>query len=117
MSSVNEALIRDVVAEVMSRLGSPASRSTPAPAPAPAAPACGCGNKGAGSSSTGRRGNLGMFADASEACAAAHEGYLQLQKKGVAARRKVEEIIKTLSDANANEWGRIELEEIGRAHV
>jgi aldehyde dehydrogenase len=62
------------------------------------------------------RGKFGVFQDADEACAAAHEAFLQLQQKGVAARRQVEEIIKTLSDRNAEEWGRIELEEtkIGR---
>jgi aldehyde dehydrogenase len=61
-------------------------------------------------------GKYGVFADANQACAAAHEGYLQLKQKGVAARAKVVEIVKTLADANAVEWGRIELEEtkIGR---
>ena len=40
----------------------------------------------------------------------------RLQRKGVAARRKVEEIVKTLAEANAEPWGRMELEEtkIGR---
>jgi aldehyde dehydrogenase len=57
-----------------------------------------------------------VFQDANEACAAAHEGFLQLREKGVAARAKVIEIVKTLSESNATEWGRIELEEtkIGR---
>jgi len=47
---------------------------------------------------------------------AAHEAFLQLQQKGVAARRKIEEIVKTFADKNAAEWGRLELEEtrIGR---
>src|SRR6185295_5947571 len=51
-----------------------------------------------------------------EACEAAHQSFLQLQKKGVEARRKIVDIIKTMADANAREWGRIELEEtkIGR---
>ena len=57
-----------------------------------------------------------MFQDADEACAAAHEAFLQLQKKGVAARRKIVEIVKTMAEANAEAWGRLELEEtkIGR---
>src|SRR6185436_12316883 len=57
-----------------------------------------------------------VFADANEACAAAHEAFLQLQEKGVAARRKVEEIVKELAEKNAEAWGRQELEEtkIGR---
>jgi hypothetical protein len=54
--------------------------------------------------------------DANEACVAAHEAFLQLQKKGVAARRKIEEIVKALAEKNAEEWGKIEFEEtkIGR---
>jgi aldehyde dehydrogenase len=41
---------------------------------------------------------------------------VKLQEGGLAARRKVVSIIKTLAEANAVEWGRIELEEtkIGR---
>ena len=41
---------------------------------------------------------------------------MQLQQKGVEARRKVVDIIKKMCEANATEWGRIELEEtkIGR---
>jgi len=40
------------------------------------------------------RGKFGVFQDANEACAAAQEAYLQLQQKGVGARRKIEEIVK-----------------------
>jgi aldehyde dehydrogenase len=117
MSGVNETLIRDVVAEVLGRLnGAPAAAKSAASA-APAS-SCGCGEKGrpsGGSISTGR-GRFGVFQDANEACVAAQEAFLQLQKKGVAARRKIEEIVKTLADKNAETWGREELEEtrIGR---
>ena len=106
MSTINETLIRDVVAEVLSRLGHP-----PAPSPAPPIDSCGC----SGSANLGR-GKHGVFQDANEACAAAHAAFLQLRKKGVAARAKVVEIVKTLAEANAVEWGRIELAEtkIGR---
>ena len=46
MNSVNEALIRDIVGEVLGRLGGAAVTKAPAPAPAPAAKAdCGCGGK------------------------------------------------------------------------
>src|SRR5215831_18058415 len=112
MSAVNEALIRDVVAEVLDRLGKPAPSPPPVThvtsAPAP----CSCSN---GHSNVGR-GKLGVFQDANEACAAAHTGFLQLKEKGMAARAKVVEIVKTMADSNAVEWGRIELEEtkIGR---
>src|SRR5512133_3911535 len=112
MNTPNEALIRDVVAEVLSRLG-----GLPAPAAStqPAQAACGC-NGGAKRGQSAAGGDHGVFQDAGEACAAAHEGFLQLRKKGVAGRSKVVEIIKTMADANAVEWGRIELEEtkIGR---
>jgi aldehyde dehydrogenase len=114
MSSVNEALIRDVVAEVLGRLnGAPApqaSRSTGTPKGD-----CGCNGKARANSGVSL-GRFGVFDDANEACAAAHEAFLQLQEKGVAARRKIEEIVKTLADKNSAAWGKLELEEtkIGR---
>src|SRR6185369_15651023 len=115
MSVVNETLIRDVVAEVLGRLGQ-VSRPAPSPSPAPAKPDCGCGGNGhAGAASLGH-GKYGVFQDANEACAAAHAGFLQLKQKGMAARAKVVEIVKAMAEANAVEWGKVELEEtrIGR---
>jgi aldehyde dehydrogenase len=116
MSTVNETLIRDVVQDVLGRLGrTPSSKPAPAPPSASAASdkACGCNGKPSGGSS---RGSYGVFQTANEACEAAQGAFLQLQQKGVAARAKVVEIVKTMADANAIEWGRIELEEtkIGR---
>src|SRR6266536_2214050 len=115
MNPVDETLIRDVVAEVLARLD---GGSAPTPAPSPAASSsCGCNGKSHAPSSTAAlRGTFGVFQDANEACAAAHEAFQQLQLKGVAARRKIEEIIKTLADKNAEVWGRLELDEtkIGR---
>ena len=119
MSVANETFIRDIVTEVLGRLyGSP-----PALAPArfdPVQPAfaasarvpeksCGC------TARSGRR-HFGVFQDANAACAAAQDAFLKLQEKGVAARARVVDIVKTLADANAVEWGRIEFEEtkIGR---
>lgn len=115
MSAVNEALIRDVVQEVLGRLGRvPAANvaSTPASTAVPTDQACGC----VGKASASAKGHYGVFPSANEACEAAQAAFLQLQVKGVAARAKVVEIVKTLTDANAFEWGRIELEEtkIGR---
>ncbi|PWU21366.1 MAG: aldehyde dehydrogenase EutE [Verrucomicrobia bacterium] len=115
MKPVNEALIRDVVAEVLGRLGQ--SREGVPPAPQDS---CGC--KGNGHATTNAPswasgpGKHGVFQDANEACAAAHEAFLRLKTKGMEARAKVVEIIKGMADANAVEWGRIELEEtkIGR---
>src|SRR5688500_16571216 len=75
MNSVNETLIRDVVAEVLARLnGAP---------PAPAAQAdCGCNGKGR-PSAPGLRGKFGVFQDANEACASAQEAFELLRQKGV----------------------------------
>ena len=107
-TQINEVLIRDVIAEVLGRLG-----GSVAPAPA-ASPSCGCSapRKGA----PGTRGKFGVFQDTNEACEAAHEAYQQLSEKGVAGRNKVIQIVKDLCFNNAKEWGRIELEEtkIGR---
>ena len=103
-NALNESLIRDVVAEVLERLeGQPASPSGGEPRRSLAP-------------SRNRSGADGVFAAASEACEAAHVAYLDLQKKGIEARRKVEEIVKTLCADNAESWGRLELEEtkIGR---
>jgi aldehyde dehydrogenase len=114
MSAVNETLIRDVVAEVLGRIGGATTTVTTS---APAAPAsvaksesCGCGTKKA-TSAPALRGNYGVFATADEACAAAQEAFLQLQQKGMAARRKIEEIVKTMAEKNAEPWGKIEFEE------
>jgi aldehyde dehydrogenase len=109
MSAVNETLVRDIVSQVLDRLGGAPASSPPTAKPE----TCGCHAKPAAAAA---RGKFGVFQDAAEACAAAHESFLLLQKKGVEARRKIENIVKTLADRNAAEWGRIELEEtrIGR---
>jgi aldehyde dehydrogenase len=122
MSAINESLIRDVVTEVMAKLNGsgPTPKpvpSAPAPAPTPAKTDCGCGSKPKPATGSPKfRGTYGVFQDSNEACAAAHEAFRLLQIKGVAARRKVEEVVKTLTSRNAEAWGRIELEEtkIGR---
>jgi len=116
MSAVNETLIRDVVAEVLGRLGGTTTTSTSSP-PAPAsvaAPACGCGGKS--HSKAALRGKYGVFQNADEACEAAHEAFLQLSEKGVAGRNTVIKIIRDICDSKAEEWGKLELDEtkIGR---
>src|SRR5437762_12610384 len=85
MSSVNEALIRDVVAQVLGRLG-----QSPGAAPAPSKEPCGCGNGHISGGSIGQS-KFGVFQDANEAGSAAHQGFLQLKQTGVAARPKVAE--------------------------
>ena len=117
MSAVNEALIRDIVSEVLGRLGGAPPPMPSAAAPAPAAKAdCGCNGKGPAPATTSPRGKFGVFSDAEEACLAAHESFLQLQKAGVAARAKIVDIIKGMAEANAEAWGKLELDEtkIGR---
>jgi aldehyde dehydrogenase len=112
MSAVNEGLIRDIVEEVLGRLGPPQpGKASPAPTAA-AKPDCGCQHKTAGA--TG--GKFGVFQDASQACEAAAAAFVKLQQGGIAARQKVVDIVKTMAESNAAEWGRIELEEtkIGR---
>ncbi len=112
---MNETLIRDVVAEVLGRLGGAVPAAKPASAPA-AKQDCGCGGKSAATSAPGLRGKFGVYSDANEACAAAQESFLQLQKAGVAARVKIVEIIKAMAESNAEAWGKLELDEtkIGR---
>jgi hypothetical protein len=108
MSQVNETLIRDVVAEVLSRLnGAPIALPTSS---APAQHDCGCNGKGR-LPGAALRGKFGVFQDANEACLAAQEAFEQLRQKGVAARRKVEEIVKSLAEKNAETWGPLELDE------
>ena len=86
MSAVNETVIREIVSEVLGRLGGVSAPKNSAPAPAPKAD-CGCNGK-SHAAAPGLRGKFGVFTDANEACAAAHESFLQLQKAGVAARSK-----------------------------
>ena len=65
------------------------------------------------SSSVGKH---GVFTCVNEAASAANDAFLQLKKKGVAGRAKVIEIVKSMAVANADAWGRFEMEEtkIGR---
>ncbi|MDD2711062.1 MAG: aldehyde dehydrogenase EutE [Verrucomicrobiae bacterium] len=110
---MNEALIRSVVDEVLGRLG----QSQAGLAPQKIAPpvTVGAHSSVTVKSSSGAR-PLGVFQDAGQACEAAAMAFKQLQQKGVAARRRIIEIIKEMCFANAKEWGRVELEEtrIGR---
>jgi aldehyde dehydrogenase len=109
-TNVNETLVRNIVDEVLGRLG----KSGASPAPVAAAPASSSSPGPKAARSGGR--TFGVYQDANAACEAAAAAFRQLQEKGVAGRRKVVEIIKRLCEVNAKEWGRIELEEtkIGR---
>jgi aldehyde dehydrogenase len=108
--SINESLIRDVVADVLSRLG----QAGTAPAPVPQSPPAAVSAPAVTRPTGGRR--FGVYQDAKEACAAAHEAFEQFSGWGLAGRQKVVKLIKDICFANAADWGRIELEEtkIGR---
>jgi aldehyde dehydrogenase len=117
MSAVNESLIRDVVAEVMEKLGGGPASIPAKPAPSAPPPPSGSSQiKTKARPAAALRGKFGVFHDANEACVAAQEAYLLLKEKGVEARRKIEEIIKTMAEKNAEAWGKLELDEtkIGR---
>ena len=106
-NAVNEALIRDVIQDVLGRLGGEASASQVV---SEDKGSCGCSGKNSSSK------DFGVFQNANDACDAAAKAFLQLRDQGVEARRKIIEIVKGMCEDNADEWGRIELEEskIGR---
>jgi len=108
-TAINEQLIREVVEEVLGRLGPVQA----AAASGPAKPECHCPKPPASSVGAG---SFGVFQEAGPACEAAAAAYAKLQQGGMAARRKVVHIVKTLAEANAAQWGRLELDEtkIGR---
>lgn len=105
---MNEQLIRDVIEEVLGRIN-------PGPAK-PGAHDCQCPKPARAVAAAGARGEFGVFKDAAQACEAAAAAFVKLQQGGIAARHKAVSIIKTMAEANAAEWGRMELEEtkIGR---
>jgi aldehyde dehydrogenase len=119
MNAVNETLIRDVVAEVLGKLnGTPAPTAKASSIPLALSPMTPRGGepKTISATNVSLRGKFGVFQDAKEACIAAQESYRLLKQKGVQARRKIEEIVKTLSTTNSEAWGKLEFEEtkIGR---
>ncbi len=97
-ATINDALIRDVVSEVLNRL-----KLGPAPA----------GNGHAGGRS---RGDDGVYQDVDSAVADAKAAFAQLQRSTLEKRDQAIQCIRDLCRQNAKEWGRIELEEtkIGR---
>jgi aldehyde dehydrogenase len=98
--AIDETLVRTVVAEVLKNYGRNGVFATGA------APAI----------TSAAASSHGVFQDVSRAVTAAQSAYQQLCAKGVAARAKVVDIIKTLCTDNAVEWGKFEFAEtkIGR---
>ncbi len=114
---MDEKQIQDIVAEVFRKLGKDPGRdpgdTSPSGSPGPS-PASSSRAREA-SRYAGAR-HFGIFDDPKEACRAAHDAFVQLSEKGIEGRRKVIDIVKSLAEANAEAWGREELEEtrIGR---
>jgi aldehyde dehydrogenase len=104
MTALDDSLVADIVREVVAALG---HRVAPVPEPEPSCHGCArpCGGR-----------HYGVFNDVAEACEAAASAFQKLQALGLEGRARVVEIVKTLAVANAEEWGRVELEEtkIGR---
>lgn len=109
---MDQALIENIVSEVLQKLG----RGNETPAPSTSREQAAAGSRPLPAKRHSARPAYGVFATAGEACQAAQDAFLQLREKGLAGRAKVCEIVKTMAVANATEWGRIEFEEtrIGR---
>lgn len=97
MSPINEAVIRNVVEEVLSRIGS-----------AQALPNSNCASK--------KYNSNGLFSDANEAVAAAKNAFDELSRRTIAQRREIVGIIRKIASEQSVELGTMELNEtkIGR---
>lgn len=103
MKTLDPEALRAIVESVVSRVAAPAAKVPEKEKDC----ACSC------SPSTGAK---GVFTCVDQAAEAANAAHLKLRKLGMAGRAKVVEIVKTLAVANAEAWGRYEMEEtkIGR---
>ncbi len=116
----NENTIRAVVEEVLSELGRQPkfSGSAPAAARKGGIPVISAGASAPAAASYGfsSSGNYGVFDNVNDAVNAATEAFKQLQKKTWADREKVVQLVKSMCEKNADQWGRAEMEEtkIGR---
>ncbi|REJ73602.1 MAG: aldehyde dehydrogenase EutE [Planctomycetota bacterium] len=118
-----EQTIRSVVEEVLAELGkrpgtgggAPPARVNGNGSGIPVMSAGRPARVSAGAAASGG-GDWGVFQSVDAAVAAAQEAFEQLQRKPIADRAKVVNIVKSLCEQNAEQWGREELEEtkIGR---
>jgi len=99
---IDEESLRKIVRSVVEKLASEGAQ----------APSCGC-SAGAGASASGEH---GIFNDVDAAVAAAKQAYQKLVKLGIQGRNDVIKIVKDMTIARAEEWGKFEYEEskIGR---
>ncbi len=112
-----QALISNVVEEVLKRMGT-STAASPAPQATMASDAASSGRPWrASSSAAASNGDAsGLHADVDSAVAAAAHAQRQLIEAGVEVRDGIVKLIKKIVVENAPEWGRIELEEtkVGR---
>src|SRR5689334_3002220 len=105
-------LVSSVVQEVLRQLG-PGRSVVTASTAAPSAPA----RRGNGSSRGGAGGaagsgdRTGIFGDVNSAVDAATRAQQQLQTAGLSVRDGICKLIKRIAKDNADDWGRVELEE------
>ncbi len=122
---MNQALVQDVVAEVMKRLGSKPSHNGSAHARRPGVPA----GEEAGANEPQRRqtyshphsadvpvGQYGIFSVVDDAVAAAADAQKKLVRLSLDDRDAIVKLIKSIARQNAQPWGKMELDEtkIGR---
>lgn len=100
-----------IVADILSRM--PGKN---VPTPARSMPAASAPSSWKRPSHSGNAREPGVFSDAADAARAARVAFDELRPRGIAARAKVVEIVKTLCAKNAQAWGELEMAEtkIGR---
>src|SRR4051812_22683655 len=123
---MNQALVQDVVSEVMKRLGRGNGHAVSATSTYPLRPRAGEG--AAANEPNGRAslrhphgtdaeiGRFGIFTDVDQAIAAAADAQKMLLKLSMDDRDAIVKMIKSIAKQNAEPWGRMEIEEtkIGR---
>lgn len=114
--ATTEQAIRAVVEEVLAELGKSAVKTAPSNGdgrPQIPVQSAGSARPAMGPQATG---NWGVFQSVDAAVGAAQEAFRALQSKTIADRERVVQIVKTICERDAEELGRLELEEtkIGR---
>jgi len=110
---LDEATLRGVVEEVLLSLGGNGRLPAAAGASAATVTQVSAAAKPKSAARPAAIRGHGIFDDAGEAAEAAAGAFEQLREKGLAARRKVVEIVKGLCNRNALAWGDYEFAETG----
>jgi aldehyde dehydrogenase len=118
MSTTTDQTIRSVVEQVLAKLGktAPQSNGSHRPSSPGGIPVVSHGNGSAQSSTRASSGSLGVFGSVDDAVAAATDGFSRLCKATIADRVKAIDCVRRICDEQAEELGRLELDEtkIGR---